>query len=78
VVNYNNALPNADGVASHYWRMDDVYIVWFSKTLGNWKALVSTDVIHGFYWEVTHNGAKQETYLDTYRKLDNIAIPDGE
>lgn len=53
---------------------DEVYIVWFCKTLGNWKALVSTDKFHGHYWEVTHNGAKNETYVDRYTKGNNIAI----
>ena len=56
---------------------DEVYVVWFSKVLGNWKALVSTNVNDGFYYEVTHNGAKNETYLDTYAKVSNIAIPDA-
>jgi len=57
---------------------DDVYIVWFCKVLGNWKALLSTDVFKGQYWEVTYNGAKQETYVDTYQKAFNNCIPDGE
>jgi hypothetical protein len=56
--------------------IDDVYIVWFCKTLGNWKALVNTDKVNGMYWEVTYNGAKKETYVDTYRKTDNRAISD--
>lgn len=43
---------------------DDVFIVWFCKTLQNWKALVSTTVSDGMYYEVTHNGDKNETYLD--------------
>jgi hypothetical protein len=47
------------------------YVVWFAKTLGNWKALVSTDVFDNVYWEVTHNGAKNETYVDTYFKHNN-------
>ena len=54
----------------------DLYIVWFCKVLGNWKALVSTDLFSGAYWEVTHNGAKQETYVDTYAKRSNVCIPD--
>ena len=29
--------------------MDDVYVVWFSKTLQNWKAMVSTTVSDGMY-----------------------------
>ncbi len=28
---------------------DDVYIVWFSYILGNWKALLSTTVVNGMY-----------------------------
>lgn len=52
-----------------------LYVVWFCKTLQNWKALVSTDVVHGKYWEVTHNGNSHETYVDTYHKEYNVTIP---
>lgn len=51
---------------------DEVYVVWFAKTLQNWKALVSTTLPDGMYYEVTHNGDKGETYLDAYKKFDNI------
>ena len=53
---------------------DDVYIVWFSKTLQNWKALVSTTISDGMYYEVTYNGDKGETYLDVYKKWENVVI----
>ena len=56
--------------------MNDVYIVWFSKTLQNWKALVSTTMPDGRYYEITHNGDDGETYLDIYVKLDNHVIKD--
>lgn len=56
--------------------LDDIYIVWFSKTLQNWKALVSTSRPNGLYYELTHNGAKNETYLDVYAKINNYAISD--
>ena len=56
----------------------ETYVVWFSKTLGNWKALVSTTTEDNLYYEVTHNGAKGETYLDIYRKINNVCIPDKE
>ena len=55
---------------------DDVFIVWFCKTLQNWKALVSTTVSDGMYYEITHNGDKGETYLDVYKKWENVCIPD--
>lgn len=54
--------------------MDDVYVVWFSKTLQNWKAMVSTTVSDGMYYEVTHNGDNNETYLDAYKKWENITV----
>lgn len=52
----------------------DVFVVWFAKTLQNWKALVSTTLPDGKYYEVTHNGDKSETYLDVYVKVSNRAI----
>jgi hypothetical protein len=56
---------------------DDVFIVWFCKTLQNWKALVSTTISDGIYYEVTYNGDKHETYLDVYKKWENVCVPDG-
>jgi hypothetical protein len=58
--------------------VDDFYVVWFAKVLGNWKALVSTDVFHGHYYEVTYNGVKKESYVDTYVKSDNRVAPDAD
>lgn len=54
-----------------------VYVVWFSKTLQNWKALVSTTLPDGMYYEVTYNGDKREAYIDAYKKFDNVAVADA-
>jgi len=54
----------------------EVYIVWFSKTLQNWKALLSTSLPDGMYYEVTHDGDQKCTYLDAYKKVQNAMIPD--
>lgn len=56
---------------------DEVYVVWFTFILGSWKALVSTTLPDGMYYEVTYNKAKGETYVDAYKKFDNVCIPDG-
>lgn len=48
---------------------DDVYIVWMCSILGNNKALLSTKVPDGMYYEVTYNNDKDELYLDGYKKL---------
>lgn len=55
---------------------DDIYLVWFTYTLGNWKALVSTTLPDGMYYEVTHSKEKGETYLDAYKKFDNVCYQD--
>ena len=52
----------------------EVFIVWFSKTLQNWKALISTTISDGMYYEVTYNGDKKETYLDAEFRLYNGRI----
>lgn len=62
-------------------KAEDCFVVWFSKTLQNWKALVSTNRIKsgekcGDYVEITHNGDKKETYVDVYAKVSNRAIKD--
>ena len=52
----------------------DVYVVWSCKTLQNNKALLSSNIEDGLYFEATYNGDKHEMYLDTYKKLDNAVI----
>ena len=52
----------------------DGYVVWYCKTLQNWKALASTTLLDGMYYELTLNGDKQEIYLDAYKKFENRAI----
>ena len=53
---------------------DDVYIVWMCKTLQNSKAMVSTTLFDGMYYEITYNGDKKEAYLDAYKKFKNRAV----
>lgn len=53
---------------------DEVYVVWFCKTLQNWKALVSTTLPDGMYYEVTYDGDEEVAYLDVYTKSQNIPI----
>lgn len=65
-VDYFNS--HVDATDGKKLTMKDVFIVWFSKTLQNWKALVSTTVSDGMYCEITHNGDK---------KWENQCIADG-
>jgi len=54
----------------------EIFVVWYSKTLQNWKAMVSTTLPDHMYYEVTYNGDKQETYLNAYVQTVNIVVPD--
>lgn len=51
--------------------LDDVYVVWSCKTLQNHKALLSTTLSDGMYYECTYNGDKKELYFDAYKKWEN-------
>lgn len=54
--------------------IEDVFVVWSCKTLQNSKALLSTTVSDGMYYECTLNGDKEEIYFDAYKKWENKAI----
>lgn len=68
---FNKCTDRSDGKIIN---IDDVYIVWSCKTLQNNKALVSTNVSDGMYYELTYNGDKKELYIDAYKKWDNQKI----
>ena len=53
---------------------DDVYVVWYCKALQNHKALLSTPISDGMYYECTYNGDKKELYFDAYKKWENLCI----
>lgn len=72
IMNYFN--DHVDVTDGKRLTMDDVFVVWFAKTLQNWKCLVSTTVPDGIYYEVTHNGDKNETYVDVYKKWENYCV----
>lgn len=69
---FNNNVEKTDNKVI---TLDDIFIVWSCKTLQNNKALVSTNVSDGMYYEITYNGDKEEIYLDAYKKWENKAIP---
>ena len=69
-------LFNEFGYNANELALMDMYVVWFSKTLQNWKALVSGVHIKE-YIEVTYSGDKKETYVDVYQKACNRCLKDG-
>lgn len=68
---YNNHVEVTDEC---HIKTDNVYVVWSCKTLQNNKALLSTTVPDGMYYECTYNGDKNELYLDAYKKWENQCI----
>ena len=72
IVDYVN--ENMDKTDATEIGLDDVYVVWSCKTLQNHKALLSTTVSDGMYYEMTFNGDKNELYMDAYKKWENRCI----
>lgn len=72
VVDYvNKHFDKSDGVVIDE---SNVFIVWSCKTLQNNKALVSTELSDGMYYEITYNGDKRQIYFDAYKKWENLCI----
>lgn len=69
----NKHLDKTDNIQITY---EDVCIVWSSKVLQNNKALLSTTLPDGCYYEATYNGDKDEMYIDVYKKWENICVYD--
>ena len=67
----NNHLDKSDGKQI---TEEDVFIVWMCKTLQNSKALASTTLFDGMYYELTYNGNKGELYVDAYKKWENFVV----
>lgn len=51
-----------------------VFIVWKAKALQNYKYLIGNS-LNSTYIELTYNGDKNEWYLDAYKKVENVVIP---
>lgn len=72
VIDYFN--EHVDKTEATQLNEDDVFVVWQCKTLQNNKALLSTTVSDGMYYELTYNGDKEELYFDAYKKWENKCI----
>lgn len=68
VVGYNN--NNCERKITE----DDVYIVWFCKALQNWKALASSNIRDGLYYELTFDGDKNRIYVDIYQSKATLRV----
>lgn len=72
VIDYFN--EHADKTDQAQIKEENVFVVWQCKTLQNNKALLSTTVSDGMYYELTYNGDKKELYFDAYKKWENKCI----
>ncbi|MFR8990614.1 MAG: DUF6275 family protein [Fusobacterium sp.] len=72
VIRYFNS--RVDKTDNKTLKEEDVFVVWNCKTLKNNKALLSTTVSDGLYYEFTFNGNSEELYMDVYKKWENICI----
>ena len=74
VANYTN--DHLDKTDNKVITEEDVFVVWLCKTLQNNKALLSTTLFDGMYYEITYNGDNDEAYIDAYKKWENYKIED--
>ncbi len=73
VVDYHNGIADSTDKNGKITEAE-VFVVWCCKALQNCKALLSTTVPDGMYYEITYNGNKEEAYFDAYKKWKNFAV----
>jgi hypothetical protein len=56
--------------------LNDVYIVWTSKALQNWRALISTTLPDGRYYDCVYTGDDNTLTINTYIKYENKHLQD--
>lgn len=76
VLEYLNRWDKIDGDITNIYTADDIAVVWSSKVLGNWKAMLFLPERPNDYYEVTYDGAKKQAYLDVYKKNVNLVVKD--
>ena len=56
----------------------DTYVVWSCATARNHKAMLSTTLPDGMYYEVIYDDSGEELMLYAYKKLENKTILEGK
>jgi hypothetical protein len=54
--------------------LDNIFVVWFCKTLQNWKCILGSTNKDQLLFEVSYNGNEKEMYVDVYDKKENIVV----
>ena len=77
VAEYTNS-SKVEAVDKYAVVPEEVYTVWYCKTLQNQKVLLGTPLSDGMYYECTYNGDKNEIYFDAYKKVENNVVSGGK
>jgi Family of unknown function (DUF6275) len=57
---------------------DQVYVLGFSKIMSHWRAQIASLTARNLLWDVTYNAAKNQVYIDAFRKVSNNMTQLGE
>lgn len=71
---FNMAKEGLDPTDNVEFCIGDVYVVTYSFILFNQKAMLSTNLPDGKYYEVTYNSEKEEMYVDCYVRVKQNVI----
>ena len=60
------------------YTIKDFHLVWFSKTLQNYKCTICDLKENKRYYECTYNGDKKQLYVDIYDKQFNTCVEEKD
>lgn len=53
---------------------DAFHVVWYSTTLGHWKAVIESLRAARLSWTIIYNAELDEAYIDVWKKLTKVKI----
>lgn len=56
------------------YTIDELHLVWFTKTLQNFKCVIIDLKDNQRYYECSYNGTKKQLYVDIYEKKHNTLV----
>lgn len=74
VISKNEIIKEVENYYGENLKIEQLHLVWFNKSLQNFKCLVCDSTDNQRYYECTYNGDKKELYVDIYEKKYNTKV----
>lgn len=69
--NYNESRDEAHAPAL---TAEDLFLIFYSRTLQNWQVVITSPIARRLLWDVTFNKYRNEVYINVYQKINTVKV----